>query len=85
MINLYELHNSKELDNYSLYGKLISNLIQKEYSEYGPILHIIKKSPEYSYWYASRCLYNRWIEAEPVIKKNDILWSKYCRKFDISH
>ena len=76
MINLYQLHkNPKKLEKYKDYGHLITKLIEKEYSEYGPILHVIKRSPEYSYWYASRCLYSRWFEAEPIIMTSS--WYSY--------
>jgi hypothetical protein len=69
MINFYEFYNKTGLDKEE-YSLLIANLMIKEYGHYEVIEHIIKKSPEYSYWYANRCLNGRWLEAESCIMKN---------------
>ena len=72
MINLYELHNSKELNNHSLYSHLITSLKKNmiDGDDYRPIMHIIKRSPKMAHYYAYFVIKGRWKEAEPVIMKD---------------
>lgn len=79
MMNYYSYHNDK-LDNYEQYNTLLTKLTDKEYSsEYGPIMHIIKRYPETAFWYARRCLNYRWLEAEQTIMTDSYHAYMYAR------
>lgn len=73
MINFYNYYNDR-LDNQQLYAeplKYVSPMSEQYKDEVEPILHIIKKSPSYAYWYA-RLIKGRWIEAEPYIMRDPV-------------
>ena len=88
MINLYSLHNRKEkLDFYKKYGRLLDIVIDEIALRPGinfkRILHIIKKTPEYAYLYATDIIKGRFIEAEEYIKEDKDWWDEYRLKWGI--
>jgi hypothetical protein len=81
MINFYKFYNKTGLDHKE-YSNPIAQLLDCKYSsKLKPIEHIIKKNPEYAYYYAKDVKQCRWLEAEPYIKPNE--WYLYLYACDV--
>ena len=68
MINLYRFYNKPEkLDMHNVYYKPLQHV---HYNVDDSIMHIIKKEPRLTYYYAQDVIKGRWQEAEPYIMKD---------------
>lgn len=76
MIDLYRYFNKPEkLDMHFEYADLIDKIISSQLrykNSFGPILHIIKRSPYHALQYARLILGRRWREVEPLMLKYPI-------------
>lgn len=86
MINFFEYYNKTELDHehYAPYLQLFfasplspGDQLDALVRELKQIEHIIKKSPQFAYFYSRHIIKRRFIDAEQYIRKHDYWWAQY--------